>query len=531
MTVGPGRIRPRTGEYLLWGVAALFIIVPLGCFLAYGFFSVVDNSIVYRPTIGNFADLLSNASYRVTFLRTMRMAFEVSAINLVLGYATAYFIWLRPPGWRNFLVIALAIPLLMSYIIKIYAMRGVLGTNGLLNSALMALGIVDEPVSALLFNLTAVRITLSVVLLPFMVLPIYIALERIPASVLHAASDLGANELQTFTGIILPLSLPGGIVGAMFTFVLASGDFLAPELVGGIEGFTYGRLIFSQFGLAFNWPLGAALSILLMCCARGHLRGAPSGQSKVAAMRRLRLLDISLASVTTLVYLALYLPILLVFVLSFFSMRRGRVNWETFSFGWYARLFENEALGDALRNSLFVGGTAVAAAAVFATVAALHVNARPSSRSARLLEYVIFLPFLLPPIITGLSLLIYFREAGIPRGIATIIVGHAVFVLAIIYRMVLTRLNALSRSLVEAAHDLGASRFQTFRYIVLPNLRMPLLTAGILAFALSFDETMITLFLTGTDATLPVRLYAMMRVGFTPEINALITLILVFPSS
>ncbi len=245
-------------------------------------------------------------------------------------------------------------------------------------------------------------------------------------------------------------------------------------------------------------------------------------------MRRLRLLDISLASVTTLVYLALYLPILLVVVLSFFSMRRGRVNWETFSLGWYARLFGNEALGDALRNSLLVGGTAVAAAAVFATVAALHVNARPSSRSARLLEYVIFLPFLLPPIITGLSLLIYFREVGIPRGIATIIVGHAVFVLAIIYRMVLTRLNALSRSLVEAAHDLGASKFQTFRYIVLPNLRMPLLTAGILAFALSFDETMITLFLTGTDATLPVRLYAMMRVGFTPEINALITLILVF---
>ena len=157
------------------------------------------------------------------------------------------------------------------------------------------------------------------------------------------------------------------------------------------------------------------------------------------------------------------------------------------------------------------------------------MNARPSSRSARFLEYVIFLPFLLPPIITGLSLLIYFREAGIPRGIATIIVGHAVFVLAIIYRMVLTRLNALSRSLVEAAQDLGAKQgCRPSDIIILPNLRMPLLTAGILAFALSFDETMITLFLTGTDATLPVRLYAMMRVGFTPEINALITLILVF---
>ena len=245
-------------------------------------------------------------------------------------------------------------------------------------------------------------------------------------------------------------------------------------------------------------------------------------------MKRQRLLDIPLAAVAVFVYVSLYLPILLVFLLSFFSMRRGKVNWDTFSLSWYAELFANDALGGALWNSLLVGSLAVAAAAVFATSAALFVNTQTNTRSARLLEYVIFLPFLLPPIITGLSLLIYFREAGINRGIFTIIVGHALFVSAIIYRIVLTRLNALSRNLVEAAQDLGASRIQTFRFIILPNLRMPLLTGGLLAFALSFDETMITLFLSGTNATLPVRLYAMMRVGFTPAINALVTLILAF---
>ncbi len=255
------------GALALWAICILFILVPLASFLAYGFLPVVDNSIVYEPTLDNFIGLLSNPSYRTTFLRTMLLAFEVSAFNFVLGYATAYFIWRRPPAWRNVLVIALAIPLLMSYIIKIYAMRGVLGTNGLLNGLLLALGITDEPVSALLFNLTAVRITLAVVLLPFMVLPICVALERISPAVLQAAADLGATEVQTFRWVILPLSLPGAIVGAMFTFVLASGDFLAPELVGGIEGFTYGRLVFSQFGLAFNWPLGAALSVLLMVVA------------------------------------------------------------------------------------------------------------------------------------------------------------------------------------------------------------------------------------------------------------------------
>ena len=134
----------------------------------------------------------------------------------------------------------------------------------------------------------------------------------------------------------------------MFTFVLASGDFLAPELVGGIEGFTYGRLVFSQFGLAFNWPLGAALSVLLDGGrAGGDLRRAASLEPALAIMMRNRFIDLPLAAVAVLVYVSLYLPILLVFLLSFFSMRRGKVNWDTFSLSWYAKLFENDALGGA----------------------------------------------------------------------------------------------------------------------------------------------------------------------------------------
>lgn len=241
-----------------------------------------------------------------------------------------------------------------------------------------------------------------------------------------------------------------------------------------------------------------------------------------------RAVDLILGGVTLLVFLALYAPIVLVLVLSFFRMRRGEVDWSSFSLQWYERLFANGELGEALWSSLLVGGLAVAIAMIFATAAALYVNARPDGRGENLLEFVIFLPFLLPPIIIGLSLLIAFREAGVARGLGTVIVGHAVFLLAIVYRIVLTRLNALNRNLVEAARDLGASRWQTFAWVLLPNLRTPLATAAVLAFALSFDETMITLFLTGADATLPVRLYAMMRVGFTPEINALVTLILGF---
>lgn len=258
----------------VWLPLIALIFAPLMSFLIYGFFYVEDNTIQRQLTLRTYGQALSNPAYMRTFARTIALAFEVALVCVVLGYATAYFIWRLPQRWRASLLFLLAVPLLMSYVIRIYAMRGVLGTNGILNNLLMALGLVDEPVSALLFNLAAVRVTLIVILLPFATLPTFVALERIPATLLQASSDLGAREWRTFRSVILPLSLPGATVGAMFTFVLASGDFLAPELVGGIDGFTYGRLVFTQFGLAFNWPLGAALSALLLAVALGVIFGA-----------------------------------------------------------------------------------------------------------------------------------------------------------------------------------------------------------------------------------------------------------------
>jgi putative spermidine/putrescine transport system permease protein/spermidine/putrescine transport system permease protein len=150
------------------------------------------------------------------------------------------------------------------------------------------------------------------------------------------------------------------------------------------------------------------------------------------------------------------------------------------------------------------------------------------SRMGELILWVVFLPFLMPPIITGLSLLIFFRETDVPRSLATVIVGHTVFVLAIVYQIVLSRLQALRPSLVHASLDLGASRWQTFRYVLMPNLMPAFVSSAILAFALSFDETLITLLVTGTKNTLPMWLWSSMRLGFKPDINALVALILLF---
>ncbi|RUX97773.1 MULTISPECIES: ABC transporter permease [unclassified Mesorhizobium] len=239
-----------------------------------------------------------------------------------------------------------------------------------------------------------------------------------------------------------------------------------------------------------------------------------------------RLSTIFLAAITTLVAVLLYSPLFVPIVSSFFTISHGNVDWSSPTLATYVALTENHDILAALRTTLIVGVCTVVLSVVSGTLLALYYHSRRSGRS--LLQFIIFLPFLMPPIISGLALLIFFREIGLERSLLTVVIGHTVFVLAIVYRTVLMRLQSMSRTLVEASYDLGATGWQTFWRIILPNLSSAMVGGAILAFALSFDETMITILVTGTQSTLPVRLWAMMRLGFSPDINALVALILMF---
>ena len=232
-----------------------------------------------------------------------------------------------------------------------------------------------------------------------------------------------------------------------------------------------------------------------------------------------------LSAITGLVFIIIYGPIFVPIVSSFFSVKQGQVDWHNPNLDAYAKLAQNEGILIALQNTMIVGGSAVILALICGVFLALFYNFS-NSRGRGLLQFIIFLPFLMPPIITGLALLIFFREIDFSRSLVTVIIGHTVFVLALVYRTILVRLQSLGVNMVEASYDLVASGWQTFRYILLPNLKSALIGAAILAFALSFDETMITILVTGTDSTLPIRLWAMMRLGFTPDINALVAVIL-----
>jgi ABC-type spermidine/putrescine transport system permease subunit II len=239
---------------------------------------------------------------------------------------------------------------------------------------------------------------------------------------------------------------------------------------------------------------------------------------------------VALSALTGLVFVLLYGPLLVPIVSSFFTVSHGDVQWQSPSLSSYTDLSQNEGIIEAFGNTLIVGFSATFLAVILGLLFALHyVSGKSLSREVT--QVVIFLPFLMPPIITGLALLIFFRETDIPRSLVTVVIGHTVFVLTLAYRTIVVRLQTVGPSLIEASYDLGASLPQTFFYIVLPSLKSALIGAAVLCFALSFDETLITILVTGTDNTLPIRLWAMMRLGFTPDINALVALILVLTAA
>lgn len=257
------RWRALSVTALAFALPVLLILVPLAIFLVYSFFGVDHGEIRHELSLGNYVRFFTDPVFLPVFRNTLVLCLSVAAICILLAYPAACFLTTLKGRWRYALLMLLMVPLLMSYVIKIYAIRSILGLNGFLNQALVWAGILREPSPLFVFNMNAILLTLTLLLIPFAILPIFLSLERIPQNLISASEDLGASRLQTFLRITLPLSLPGAATAASFVFVLAIGDFLTPQMVGGVNGFTFGRVLYSQFGTAYNWPFGAALSVML----------------------------------------------------------------------------------------------------------------------------------------------------------------------------------------------------------------------------------------------------------------------------
>jgi spermidine/putrescine transport system permease protein len=255
---------------LLW--VAGFLLLPYALLFTYSFWTVSPSqAIVHQWNLTNYRELLHNPLYVEVLLRSMRIAGSVTLLALLLGYPLAYYLSFRGARKKELLYLMVIIPLWVSYLVRAYAWKTILGSEGVLNTLLQYLHLTRHPVEFLLYSPFAVVLTLTHIYTPFTFLPIYASLEHIPRSLVEASLDLGASLAKTFWRVVLPLSLPGVLAGATFAFVLSLGDFLSPLLIGGPSGIMISNVVVSLFGAAYNWPLGAAISLCMLLLVIGLL--------------------------------------------------------------------------------------------------------------------------------------------------------------------------------------------------------------------------------------------------------------------
>jgi len=246
---------------------ALFFVAPLALMAFYSLRPNMEGGLFawgWQPTLSNYRTILQGESYLPLLWVSIRVALVVAFCATLLSYPLAYFLVFRARLRAPLLLTLLILPFWTSYLLRIISWKVILGSNGVINSLLTYLGLVDQPVPLLIYSRLAVVVTLVYVWLPFVALPIYAALQRIDASLLEAATILGAPRWLAFLRVTLPLSLPGVIAGFFMVFIPTVGEFVTPLLVGGSRGALYGNLIEIFFGDGINWPLGAAMAFIML---------------------------------------------------------------------------------------------------------------------------------------------------------------------------------------------------------------------------------------------------------------------------
>ncbi|KAB1190700.1 MULTISPECIES: ABC transporter permease [Haloferax] len=241
----------------------------------------------------------------------------------------------------------------------------------------------------------------------------------------------------------------------------------------------------------------------------------------------------ALAAQTGFVYLFLYVPIAVMIALSFNDSRTAIV-WNGFTTQWYEALFSGEAIARvdpnqawiALQNSLIIAVVTVVVSVLFGTMLALALD-RYVFTGRNLLQGVVYMPLIIPSIVMGISLLLFFNIVGLEQGIGTAIIGHIAFDISYVTVIVLARLQSFNRTLEEAAMDLGASELETFRWVTMPLIKPGIIAGALLGFAMSFDDFVVTFFIIGNQNTLPIFFFGMVRQGISPGVNVIATLILV----
>lgn len=247
---------------LLLMIAAMCL--PFGIMVVISFWTQVGFEFNKGFYLSNYAEFLERPAYGALLMRSLSISAACTVATVLLAYPMAYYVAFHVHKHKMAWIILMTLPFWTSYLLRVFAWKIILGFNGVINSGLMGIGIIQEPLEFLLYSPSAVVVTLTHAWAAFAILPIYVSLEKIDRSLLEAATDLGDGPIKRFFGITLPLSLPGVIAATLMIFIPTVGDYVTPAMVGGPDGLMIANIIQSQFGNVNNWPRGAALALVMM---------------------------------------------------------------------------------------------------------------------------------------------------------------------------------------------------------------------------------------------------------------------------
>lgn len=528
-------------------LALTLLVLLLGPLAALGVTSLwtADLFQVSRdPTWANYAVILGRPLYGGLILKSFAIGLVVALVTVPVSFVAAYALAFRFQRSGGLFLGLFMVSMLSSYLVRIYAWKAILGPSGVINLVLTSLGLINEPLSFLLYGNFAIVVTLVHFLLPLALLPIYAAMQNIEPQVLEASRDLGAGPLYTLLNVLMPLARPGMVAAFLFCFVLASADYVTPQLVGGSDGVMIGRVIADQFGFSGNTPLGAALAITLLAgfvgaigviglagaaigCATQAIARASIGLPKLpralrTAMNHIPWLHLALCGV--LVFL--FAPLVIVVVVSFNTSTSGILPLRGLTLEWYDKLFRDAVFHSAIRASLIVALTSVLGTLAIGAPAAFMLARRNFAGRGALLVLTMG-PLVLPGVVIGVALLAALGAMGSQGGIGPVAVAHILVCLPFLVMVLRARLKEFDRQVEEAGRDLGSSLLRVLWTVTLPIMMPTIAGAAILVFGVSLDEFVITNFVIGANATIPTMIWGMMRIGVTPTANALASLILV----
>lgn len=472
------------------------------------------------------AEWTSNSADHRLLFESATLAVTAGTFACLIAVPVAYLLSFGAERTRGVLLVLVLLPFLTSFLLRVFAWRVVLGETGLLNSALVSLGIIppDEPLQWLGYSPFAVIVVLVYAWTPFIVLPLYLAFRAMDPRLLEAAADLGASRAGALRRLTLPLAIPGLVAAFLLVFIPSLGEYIVPALVGGPEGYMYGQAVAQAFvGGSLNWQHGALLALFLIGIVvfvtaraapllRSGLRttdgGGGSGRDLAASPLARGVLWVFFAA-----FLAfLYAPTFLLVVFSFNDAPAPAFPLNGFTVEWYVDALTNPDLLQALGNSALVA-LGAAAIAVVAGALVSYPLARGRLRGADAVSAAMLIPLVAPPVVLGVALLILFQRgpAPIALGLHTVALAHAIIALPYAVLILLPAFRNIDPRWEESARDLGAGAYDMWRRVLVPLLSPSAAAAFIICFVVSFDEVVVASFVVGSSPTFPVYLYSGLR--------------------